>query len=231
MPREVHRGLARTILYRPSADARARARARNRLPPQKAELRTLTDMTFLKFAAIYVSPVSLFLFYLSPLAFFFPWNRYPLASSSSPVFLGRAVVSLFPPPPPPPPLDVSLARFISPPRCHPNGIYIDSSRRLGEEEEEDAERKEVILSLALSFSLSLGTFICLRRARLAESVSFSKLKTGLSTSTSGPTADSYTSKLAHSRCLPFLRWIAHFHLHLAPSLWRAHPFFARDPFV
>lgn len=43
---------------------------------KKAEPRTLTDMTFLKFAAIYVSLLPLFLFYISPaslfLAFFFP---------------------------------------------------------------------------------------------------------------------------------------------------------------
>lgn len=114
----------------------------------KAEPRTLTDMTFLKFAAIYVSLLPLFLFYISPaslfLAFFFPRAHSTLPPSpctlprpkllavrsrqSSSSFLFYLLFL-------PLPLflllfflvfcfstfrpHVSLARFISPPRSHP----------------------------------------------------------------------------------------------------------------
>lgn len=91
-------GLARerrTILYHPLPGAFGTGCL------QKAEPRTLTDMTFLKFAAIYVSPVPLFLFYSPFSCFLFPVAATlaatpppPLPRSSFPPASGSTVVSL-----------------------------------------------------------------------------------------------------------------------------------------
>lgn len=99
---------------------------------------------------------------------------------------------------------VSLIRFVSPPRCHPNAAYIDSSQRLEKEERMKERKKESFLFLCLPTN---HTFICLRalfeRAKEQDSRNaFSKLKTGLSASTFGPTANS-TVKLNHTSNFKF----------------------------
>lgn len=81
------RARARTILYRPNVAGRVWRTGC--LQKARESLRTLTDMTFLKFAAIYVSFVPLFLFCLAPSCFLFPLAAvfavslfYPVSSFS-----------------------------------------------------------------------------------------------------------------------------------------------------
>lgn len=153
-------------------------------------------MTFLKFAAIYVSPVPLFLFYLPSLTFFLPRHPLPAFLSFPAPLLPSALSSLlhllaFRP-------RISLARFISPPRRHPvrrTSTRLNVSRR----RRWRSQGKEIFLSfsvprrIVLLFAVGLHGSSELRRACgtvPGARASFSKLKTGLSASTYGPTTDS-----------------------------------------
>jgi len=117
-------------------------------------------MTFLKFAAIYVSLVSLFLFYL-PFCFLFPVAATLAPRSPFLFHFGSTVVSLSLPryfsffslP-----LDLTFPSFVL---FHPLvatlTAYIDLQQRLEkekeeeeeEEEEEEMEKREISLSLSL----------------------------------------------------------------------------------
>jgi len=157
LPR-VSSGRARTILNHPLAGAFGTGCL------QKAEARTLTDMTFLKFAAIYVSPVPLFLFY-PPLASFFP--QLALAPPTPAArFLGGSLLS-----------SLSLSRPLV---ATPYTPYIvDSPRRL-------SRREGASLSLFLLpgesryFYLLLSASSSAAARRLGARASFLKSKTGLS---------------------------------------------------
>lgn len=186
---------------------------------QKAEPRTLTDMTFLKFAAIYVSPVLLLLFYLPSLAFFFlvpatlasppplplPLSFPPASDPQSSVFLFLAPLLFFSLLPP---LDLAFSSFVL---FHPlvatPTAYIASTSR-GEREGGDGGegKRSIFLSLSVSrrivllFPLGLRAFF--ERANEQDDLknaSFSKLKTGLSASTFGPTANKDGQAQSHVR--------------------------------
>lgn len=81
---------------------------------------------------------------------------------------------------------VSLVRFISPPRRHPNGVQLDSSQRFKKREKEEEMKKRsfsfsVSRRIVLLFAFGLRAFF--ERANEQDSRNaFSKLKTGLSAS-------------------------------------------------
>lgn len=170
-------------------------------------------MTFLKFAAIYVSPVSLFLFYKPSSCFLFPvaatllphLPRPRSRQSLSFSLLFHLLLS---------PLGASTSRFprsfyfapsLPPQRVH---RLASTSRKGGKRPSSLSLSLSVPRRIVLLFAIGLRAFF--ERACEqddSESMSFSKLKTGLSTSTSGPPVDS-TGKLerrSHSQFLQFLR--------------------------
>lgn len=145
-------------------------------------------------------------FILLPLAFFFPRLHPvphpfpPVSDPQSSVFLLLASLLFFFSSVSRP--RVSLVRFVSPPRCHPNGVHrlVSTSRGEKEREGEDEEGKRsfsVSRWIVLLFAPDLHAFFERANEQNSRNASFSKLKTGLSASTFGPTAN-LTVKLDHT---------------------------------